>query len=186
MTITKASLRKQLLQQRRSLDPELWRNYSDRICSNLQNSSIFQQAETILGYFSINQEPDLSPLFTQKTWGFPRCLGDSLHWYYWQPTEVLIEGSYGIPEPSLDASRVSPDQVDLILVPAVACDAQGYRLGYGGGFYDRLFQQTQWSKITAIAIVFDFAYLPSLPRDSWDKQLQGICTESRVYLQTRL
>ncbi len=177
MKQTKARLRQQLLQQRRSLEPKLWRDYSDRLCENLQNSSLFQRAETILGYFSINQEPDLSPLFSQKTWGFPRCVGESLHWHYWKPTERLITGSYGIAEPAVDAPRVSAAAVDLILVPAVACDLQGYRLGYGGGFYDRMLQQPQWSKITAIGIIFAFAYLPSLPRDSWDQQLNGVCTE---------
>jgi 5-formyltetrahydrofolate cyclo-ligase len=72
--------------------------------------------------------------------------------------------------------------VDLLLVPAVACDVHGYRLGYGGGFYDRLLSQPAWIGKPAIAIVFEYARLPTVPRDPWDKPLQGICTETGLYL----
>lgn len=180
MKQSKNKLRKQLLAQRRALTPELWRVKSDRLCANLQSWSVFQNAQNILAYFSIQNEPDLTPLFSQKNWGFPRCVGDSLHWHYWQPTEVLIPGAYGILEPSPDAPTVSPQTVDLILVPAVACDSLGYRLGYGGGFYDRMLQQSHWSGIKAIAIIFDFAYLPELPRNVWDQKLDGVCTETML------
>lgn len=180
MKQSKNKLRKQLLTQRRALTPELWRVKSDRLCDNLQSWSVFQNAKTILAYFCIQNEPDLTPLFSQKKWGFPRCVGDSLHWHHWQPTEVLTPGAYGILEPSPDAPTVSPQTVDLILVPAVACDSLGYRLGYGGGFYDRMLQQSHWSGIKAIAIIFDFAYLPELPTNVWDQKLDGVCTETML------
>lgn len=178
----KQKLRKQLLKKRRSLSPEVWRSQSDRLCQRLQSWSEFQTAQTILGYFSIQQEPDLTPLFQGKNWGFPRCVGESLHWYRWQPGEELIPGAYGILEPSPKAILIYPEQVDLILVPAVACDAAGYRLGYGGGFYDRLLAQPQWQKTRAIGIIFDFAYLPELPVDTWDRRLDGVCSETRLIL----
>lgn len=68
--------------------------------------------------------------------------------------------------------------VDLILVPAVACDRHGYRLGYGGGFYDRMLSLNEWTTPPTVGIVFDFAYLPQLPIDRWDKPLQAVCTET--------
>lgn len=77
---------------------------------------------------------------------------------------------------------IEPGAVDLLLVPAVACDRRGYRLGYGGGFYDRLLSSPEWADKTAIAIVFDFAQLPSLPNDPWDQRLVGVCTESGLFL----
>jgi len=72
--------------------------------------------------------------------------------------------------------------VDLMLVPAVACDVRGYRLGYGGGYYDRLFSQPQWQQVPAIGIVFEYARLPSLPKDVWDRPMTGICSESGLFL----
>lgn len=158
---------------------EEWREKSDRICSNLQVFPLFTSAQTILVYFSFRQEPDLSPLFADasRQWGFPRCVGDTLNWHLWSPQDTLQTGAYGIPEPHSTAPTLKPAEVDLILVPAVACDYQGYRLGYGGGYYDRLLSSTEWSAKPTIGIVFEFAFLPQLPVDSWDKPLQGVCTE---------
>jgi 5-formyltetrahydrofolate cyclo-ligase len=65
--------------------------------------------------------------------GFPRCVGDTLVWHIWTPSSahLLQTGAYGIPEPCPTAPTLASSEVDLILVPAVACDYQGYRLGYG-------------------------------------------------------
>jgi 5-formyltetrahydrofolate cyclo-ligase len=176
---TKTSLRRQLLQQRRELSPVLWREWSDRICLHLQNCPQFQRSQTILGYQSCNQEPDLSYLFTHsdKQWGLPRCVGKDLLWHRWQPTEPLATGAYGILEPSLELPQLEPASVDLLLVPAVAIDRSGTRLGYGGGYYDRLRADPQWYKVPAIGIVFDFAYVETLPIDPWDISLDTVCTE---------
>jgi 5-formyltetrahydrofolate cyclo-ligase len=181
-TSEKAALRKHLLQKRRSLPENLWQQWSEQICQHLRQSSQFTQAETVLAYFSFRQEPDLSSLFElPKNWGFPRCAEQSLIWHAWTPHDPLQTGAYGIPEPHPNAPVLSAAQVDLLLVPAVACDRQGFRLGYGGGFYDRLLCQPEWSHKPAIGIVFDQAYLPCLPQDPWDRALMAVCTESGLF-----
>ncbi|MGL5064974.1 MAG: 5-formyltetrahydrofolate cyclo-ligase [Microcoleus sp.] len=180
---TKTELRKSLLQTRKSLSPEARKDKSDRICTHLQKSPIFTEAKTVLAYFSFRQEPDLSLLFTtSKKWGFSRCVGKDLSWHVWQPGDALRAGTYGIPEPLPDAIKIDYSEVDLILVPAVGCDLQGYRLGYGGGYYDRMLNLPEWRSKRAIGIIFEFALLPELPVDSWDQPLQGICTESSLQL----
>jgi 5-formyltetrahydrofolate cyclo-ligase len=182
--MNKSALRKQLLQARRSLAVTDWQAKSQRICDYLQQSTQFRQAQTVLAYFSFRQEPNLSPLFTpEKTWGFPRCVNHSLVWHCWSPQSPLPlqAGAYGIPEPDSDLPTLTPKQVDLILVPAVACDRRGYRLGYGGGFYDRLFSHPDWATKPAIGIIFDLAYHPHLPNDPWDKPLTAVCTESGIF-----
>lgn len=180
--LNKTELRRYLLQTRQSQTVEEWKQKSDRIVSQLQNSVIFNQATTVLAYFSFRQEPDLSSLFndSQRRWGFPRCIGKSLSWHFWNCDDELISGKYGISEPHPDADMISPDEVDLIIVPCVGCDRQGYRLGYGGGYYDRLLSSPEWSQIPTIGIVFDFAYLPQLPIESWDKPLKSVVTEIGV------
>lgn len=178
-SLTKTELRKSLLNTRKSLSAQEWREKSDRLCNHLQNSPLFTQAKTILAYFSCRQEPDLSPLFTTpKKWGFPRCVGSYLSWHVWQPGDALHTGAYGILEPLPDAPKIDPSEVDLILVPAVGCDLRGYRLGYGGGYYDRMLSKAEWKSKIAIGIIFEFAFLTQLPVDSWDQTLHGICTES--------
>ncbi|MCU0541144.1 MAG: 5-formyltetrahydrofolate cyclo-ligase [Oscillatoriaceae cyanobacterium Prado104] len=182
-SLTKTELRKSLLKTRKSLPEKEWREKSDRLCNNLQKSPLFTQAKTILAYFSFRQEPDLSPLFTiPRKWGFPRCIGKDLSWHLWQPSDALHTGAYGILEPLPDAPKIDASEVDLILVPAVGCDVRGYRLGYGGGYYDRMLTLPEWRSKIAIGTIFDFALLAQLPVDSWDKPLHGICTESRLEL----
>ncbi len=179
MNTAKICLRRQLLQQRRELSSTLWREWSDRICVQLQNYPQFERSQTILGYQSCNQEPDLSYLFTHtdKQWGLPRCVGKDLIWHRWQSTEPLITGAYGILEPASELPLLEPASVDLMLVPAVAVDRHGYRLGYGGGYYDRLRADPLWRKVPSIAIVFACAYLEILPIDPWDIRLDAVCTE---------
>ena len=194
----KKELRRLLIKKRKSLSKAEWSQKSDRLCSHLKSSPLFIRASTILAYFSFRQEPDLSYLFTEfteksdaapsepntgaqlatKSWGFPRCVDKQLVWHYWKPGKKLIPGAFGIFEPDPNASIVTPAEVDLILVPAVACDRRGYRLGYGGGFYDRLLSSPEWVDKPTIGIVFEFARLPELPIDPWDRPLQQVCTEA--------
>lgn len=179
--LTKTELRRLLIKQRRAISPEEYQEKSDRLCQNLQHNPLFQQAKTILSYFSFRQEPDLSLLLsnTDKKWGFPRCVQQSLTWHYWQPGETYNINGYGIIEPDADLIQLQPSEVDLILVPSVACDTQGYRLGYGGGFYDRMLSLPEWNLIPTVGIIFDFSYLPQLPIDYWDQPLTTVCTESQ-------
>jgi 5-formyltetrahydrofolate cyclo-ligase len=176
----KVKLRRELLKIRQSMTVEEWKQKSDRLCSNLQKSVIFNQANTILAFFSIRQEPDLSSLFfdSQRQWGFPRCVGTSLSWHSWKPEQPLNTGAYNIKEPHPEAPTIQPEEVDLILVPCVACDQRSYRLGYGGGYYDRLLSSPDWAKKPTIGIVFNFAYLSQIPVEPWDKPLQIVITEN--------
>lgn len=183
-TSEKKELRRSILAMRRSLHPTEWQAKSQQLCQNLQHHPGFVEAKTILAYFSIHQEPDLNPLFSHSyTWGFPRCVGKQLAWHIWSvdAAHALQTNKYGIPEPHPDAPMLEPDQVDLILVPAVACDHRGYRLGYGGGFYDRLLSAPEWANKLTIGIVFEAARLPHLPVDAWDRPLHSVCTEVGCY-----
>ncbi|MBW4471431.1 MAG: 5-formyltetrahydrofolate cyclo-ligase [Stenomitos rutilans HA7619-LM2] len=180
----KRALRKELLAQRQAIAPDLWQTQSNQLCAQLRSSPLLTQAQTVLAYFSIRQEPDLRGLFAvEKVWGFPRCVGKTLHWHIWSPQASLPlqPRAYGILEPHPDSPMLTPELVDLLLVPAIACDQRGYRLGYGGGFYDRLLASPLWAEKPTIGIVFDQAYLPVLPEDAWDRPLTAVCTENGLF-----
>lgn len=142
---------------------------------------MFEQAHTICAYVSTQREPDLASLFAQpKLWGLPRCVNKNLIWHPWQWGEALISGAYGIPVPAHQERILTPDQVDLCLIPCLAGDRQGYRLGYGGGYYDRLFEDQGWRAIPKLGVLFSWALQEKLPHDDWDIPLQGMVTEKEV------
>lgn len=178
----KNTLRRQVLTQRQSMPVEQWRLFSQTLCQQLLDSSLWEQAQTILAYMTFRQEPDLSWLFLQgqdREWGIPRCVGKDLVWHHCHPlnSQMLQTGKYGILEPYPDCPELSAADVDLILVPAVACDRNGYRLGYGGGYYDRLLTSPDWSSIPTVGMIFAQDLFDNLPTESWDQPLQFICTE---------
>jgi 5-formyltetrahydrofolate cyclo-ligase len=188
---SKKTLRSQLLTQRKALSVDEWRAKSGAICQNLAQFEWVQAAQTILVYLSHRQEPDLSSLWTRylshKRWGISRCVDKTLVWHACNPADSsqLQPGTYGILEPVSTLPLIEAGTVDLILVPAVGCDRQGFRLGYGGGFYDRMLGDAAWAKVPTIGIVFEFAYLDRLKSDPWDYPLQAVCTEFGIDLKER-
>lgn len=196
----KIQLRRRFLKQRQQLDSSNWNYYSQNICRNLSLMPEFQQARSILAFTSFRQEPDLSSLYCatdrsvtdttsiaseshtkqSKQWGFSRCVGKDLVWHQYQPGFTWISGAYGIHEPASDWPYVNLSKVDLILVPAVACDRTGGRLGYGGGFYDRFLREIEQQAILTIGIIFSFAYCDRLPTQAWDRSLDFVCTEMTI------
>lgn len=182
----KSALRKTLLDRRRSLSPEEWREKSGHLCQQLQSLDLYQAAirrsdTKVLAYFSTRQEPDLSTLFEVGQFGFPVCEEKTLLWRSWRMGEALNIGSFGIREPLRSASPIVPEQVGLILVPCVGCSPRGFRLGYGGGFYDRMLAQPEWQRIPTIGITFDSGITEDWEPDAWDHQCSIICTEKRLY-----
>lgn len=186
--VSKKTLRQDLLQARQAIPKEVWQKKSYQLCLHLKASSFFSQAQTVLAYFSFRQEPDLSSLLAtdseKYTWGFPRCQGISLVWHAWRPGSPTQVGAYGICEPHPSLPLLAAEQVDLILIPAIACDAKGYRLGYGGGFYDRLLSLSEWQSKPTVGLIFESTRLAALPIDPWDKPLQAVCTEAGFFLSS--
>jgi 5-formyltetrahydrofolate cyclo-ligase len=180
MSLDKPTLRRQWLAQRRSLTPIEWLRWSDQICDHLRQLPEYIAARTVLAYSSYRQEPDLSPLWDDhsKVWGLPRCVDRDLVWHRFdRRIDTLQTGAFGILEPSATSPELNASQVDLILVPCVGCDRRGYRLGYGGGFYDRLLADPDWARIPTIGITFSPMVVDQLPVDPWDRPLDRVCTE---------
>lgn len=204
--VDKGTFRKQLLKRRQQMPKAEWQKKSSAICKHLEASYLLGNARTILAYTSFRQEPDLMPLIhhlaqstahpqpmkveapiQHRTLGFPRCAEKSLFWHQWHPDQpdAMVSGAYGILEPKDCLPLITPQMLgpqDVLLVPAAGCDRHGYRIGYGGGFYDRLLSQPEWSVVTTIGVVFDFAYVDQLPVDPWDQPLDGVCTENGLFM----
>jgi 5-formyltetrahydrofolate cyclo-ligase len=181
MVNDKKKLRSQLLTQRRNLSLEDWQTKSKLICQHLINSDLL--TNTVLIYSPINQEVNLTYLWENfhGRWSLSRCVENNLQWHLWAPNQPLHRGKYGLLEPDETLPMVDYNQVSTILIPSIACDRQGYRLGYGGGYYDRFLSDPHWSQKNTIGITFDFGYLELLPHDPWDIALKYVCTEVGLY-----
>ena len=179
---TKKQLRRDLLTQRRQIPEQIWQQKSQALCDRISNWQIFQQSQNILAFTSFRQEPDLNSLwqrFPDKNWGFSRCVDKDLIWHQVAIADFernLRSGAFGILEPRHDLPLIDLDNIDLILIPALACDRRGYRLGYGGGFYDRCLPNSTGFKA---GIIFDDFYINVIPSDIWDVPLDAVITEKQ-------
>jgi 5-formyltetrahydrofolate cyclo-ligase len=107
------------------------------------------------------------------------ALGEPLVFRRWLPGEPTVPGVWNIPRPASDAPVVEPD---VLLVPMLAFDRRGYRLGYGGGFYDRTLELLRAKKlIVAIGVAYAAQEIDSVPHDSHDQPLDFIMTEHHVF-----
>ena len=133
----------------------------------------------VAGYWPLGGEVDLRPLLAEwhqagRIALLPRVTGPGqpLCFHRWTPSMVLEPARFGVEEPPAGAPTLRPD---VLLVPALAVDAQGYRLGYGGGFYDRTLEELH--PITAIGVVFAAQRVEKLPHDDFDRRLTHLATE---------
>lgn len=176
--IQKKALRAQLRHQRGGISSAQHQQFSRDIIRHLTQNPWWAEVQQVFSYVPILGEPDLTGLwepYPGKIWGLPRRVGQELIWHQWQWGTLLTQGK--IPEPYPDAPELTPQPGDFLLIPALAYDHQGYRLGYGGGYFDRLLAQPQWQAVYCIGIVFSQFLLPVLPRAPWDRTVQAVCTE---------
>lgn len=188
MDVAKKTIRQELLATRQNLSNSLHQQLSQKICQHLEDflAHNLTKNKEVLGYWPYRQEPDLSSLLRQSQyqWGLPRCLPSNtstdrqLAWHHWQWGEPLVANRYGLQEPAAHLPMIDIAQVGVLIVPAVAIDQCGYRLGYGGGYFDRLLSQQPWQQVMTVGVVFNFAYVPTLPIEEHDQPLNAICTES--------
>ncbi|MFZ4116569.1 MAG: 5-formyltetrahydrofolate cyclo-ligase [Chthoniobacterales bacterium] len=131
----------------------------------------WQNASSILLYAPLPGEPDLLGLleeFLEKRFFFPRIEKKKLHLYQWFPGAGWFSGSYGLQEPDPDEwSEVSIEDVDLAVIPGLAFDQAGGRLGRGGGFYDRLLSDSVWRGFK-VGVAWPWQIVSSVPREPHD------------------
>ena len=139
----------------------------------------YADAQTILAYCAIPDEVGTSELIAHayacgKTVALPVVVGDCLELRKYDPAK-LRPGYRGILEPSDDAERVSPSEVDLAIVPGMAFDPHGHRLGRGGGFYDRLIPQLH---CPLVGICFSCQLVPSIPLEPFDLPVNLVISDN--------
>jgi 5-formyltetrahydrofolate cyclo-ligase len=173
----KAELRQRCRQIREGLSPAEIKTSSEAVCAHLIGWHSLQQADTALSYIAFRNEIDLGRLFVhwpEKRWLAPRIVDGAelapgqkpyLVPHRYDPNR-LVRHRFGMLEPEPCLQVVDPSEVQIVLVPGVAFDRRGGRLGFGGGFYDRLLPQAD--RAIRVGVTHAQLVLDAIPMGPWD------------------
>jgi 5-formyltetrahydrofolate cyclo-ligase len=196
------NIRIEMRQKRRALNVIEKKCNAEQLCRHLKRHFLFKRQQFVAIYLANDGEIDPFP-YIQALWKYnKRVYLPVLHptkknqlWFYrYQSTTALRTNRFGISEPKhRNAERIPPWALTLILLPLVAFDSEGGRLGMGGGFYDRTFafinnKQNKrkdtllrpWMPLLC-GLAHDFQHVDRLPTVDWDVPLKNIATDKKVY-----
>jgi 5-formyltetrahydrofolate cyclo-ligase len=183
----KALLRKIIQVKRDKIPDKLRQELSRAVTEKFLSSPEYLAAGTILMFYPFRSETDITPainsaLKDNKKVVLPKIEQNRLQLYYINDTSSdLVSGYMGILEPlEGHCIKASPRDIDLAVIPGVCFDKNMNRLGYGGGFYDRLVPGLP-ENVIKIAMCFDFQVLDSIAADIHDKKIDKIITEKNTY-----
>lgn len=176
----KTSLRKQLRQERRNICNKS--ELDDRICKNLLKSDFYKNAETVLFYAALDEEINIdkciiSAIDSGKKAALPVCTDTdgNMRFYYINSLNDLKAGAFGVREPDTDfCHEVKDFNGSVCVVPGIAYDVKGYRLGYGKGYYDRFLKNFP---LISVGLCYNELVRTSLPTEEYDIPVDYIVTE---------
>ena len=170
----KTSLRLKAKNIRNNLDIK---QISKNIVNNLIEMDIFKKANDIMIFYPLEKEINLLDLlnFEDKNFYLPRMKGKNLECCPYKKGDDLVIKKYNIKEPITES--ISNPKPDLIIIPALAIDKYGNRLGYGGGFYDKFLANNKSIKLVPIPeeLIFE-----NIPHESFDIKIDYFVTEKKV------
>ena len=166
----KKELRRSIREQKRAMTIEEIEQRSARLGQLFAASEAYKNAKTIYGYLPYNQEVRTVPMLEQalkdgKRVAVPKCYGDEMKFIFMDDLSRVEKGYANIPEPIADGP-IADDETALVLMPGLAFDPQGHRIGYGGGFYDKFLSREP--NHPTLALCYDFQMLPVLETEEHD------------------
>lgn len=182
----RAALRQQFKQRREDLSTAQRRTASQQIATRLAEYVAIHHTHTVAAFAATPAEVDLTPWIHQHlasggTVALPRIgYKGQMEFYLFDTNTPLQENRFGIAEPLASSPCVEPALIDAVLVPLVAFDSLGHRLGMGGGYYDRYLPRlTPDTPLIGVAFACQQHHEP-LPRAAWDVPLHAVVTENAV------
>ena len=175
----KQRMRELLIQKRRMLSAEERTAQSELILSQLEKMTVFREAKTVLLYYPKNNEVDVLPLFKRykrdKVLLLPVTHRNGMTANPYEGNDKMHRGKVGLPEPTTPPFE---GNIDVIIVPAVAFDKEGNRLGRGGGYYDRFLKKQ--THATIIGVGYDFQLVDEVPVRKHDQKMHRIILPSQT------
>jgi len=168
--MNKQELRKAIRTQKRAMTEEQIVEKSTRLGELFLASDAYKNAKTIYGYLPYNQEVRTVAMLEQalrdgKRVAVPKCYGDEMRFIFMDDLSKVEKGYANIPEPIFD-EPIADDETALVLMPGLAFDPQGHRIGYGGGFYDKFLAKEP--NHPTLALCYDFQMVEHLETEEFD------------------
>ena len=177
----KNQLKESILEKRNSLSKEEITERSKQIENNLFNLEQYKKSKTIMFFVSFNSEVNTHEMIKDalkiKTIAVPKVVGHEIEPSVIIDFDNLVSAKFGILEP-IELMKIAYKNIDLVLVPGIAFDKQGHRIGYGFGYYDKFLKKVP--KAIKIGLAFDFQIVDKVPREEHDVAVDLIVTEKRV------
>lgn len=166
----KKALRAWIREKKREMTPQQIEEKSRLLARKFLSCEAYRNAKTVYGYLPYNQEVRTTAMLAQalkdgKQVAVPKVYGEEMRFIVLEDLSKVEKGYAGIPEPIADGP-VAEDPNALVLMPGLAFDAQGHRIGYGGGFYDK-FLAAEPNHPT-VALCYDFQLLDQLETEEFD------------------
>ena len=166
----KKALRQYIREQKRAMPDSLIEEKSRLLGEQFRASALYRNASCIYGYLPYNQEVRTIPMLEQalrdgKKVAVPKVYGEEMRFILLEDMSAVEKGYAGIPEPVAD-EPVANDPAALVLMPGLAFDREGHRIGYGGGFYDRFLEKEP--NHPTLALCYDFQMLEHLDTEEHD------------------
>tara|TARA_Y100001968_G_scaffold333928_1_gene401263 strand:+ start:6282 stop:6851 length:570 start_codon:yes stop_codon:yes gene_type:complete len=181
MSIKKESLRKEFAKKRMVNFDRIEINIYKQVEDLLKNNPYQYKTEKYVGiYWPLKGEVNLMNLckIEKIKFAFPSTNKNKKMNYHPFSNQVFVKDSMGIPYPKTN-NCLEPFEMSLMLVPAIAIDKHGYRLGYGGGYFDKLRSNKEWRSVISLAVLPSSCLLnKELPKQSWDIPFDGWITEN--------
>lgn len=180
----KKLLRKQILEIAEKLDKNYKEISSKKIYDLVISTEEYKKANTIFCFVGMENEVDTKSIIQKafddgKRVAIPLMISKGIMVAKEiKSLENLVKNNYGIFEPTVDATTIEPDQIDLCILPCLSCSRSGVRLGYGGGYYDRYLQNQSFIKM---CICFEKLTSESIPQDKYDEKVDFLVTEIGIY-----
>jgi len=166
----KTALRREIRDKKRAMTQQQITDASARLVELFVSTEFYRDAKTLYGYLPYNQEVRTIPIL-ERAWAdgkrvaVPKVYGDEMRFIYITDLTQVEKGYSGIPEPIAD-EPVADDPTALVLMPGLAFDRAGHRIGYGGGFYDK-FLAAEPNHPT-VALCYEFQMQESLETEEFD------------------
>lgn len=182
----KTTIRKEKIAARKAIEPDQRKIRSEKLCRKIIDSEFYENAEIIMIYKAAAGEVMLDvlekdALSKKKKLCYPLCVNKTdMKALMPKDENAFVSGAFGIMEPDKNnALEISPEDIDLIIAPCTAFDEECRRIGMGAGYYDRYLPKCNKAYVAAAA--FEVQKTQNVPTDIYDKTLNAVVSEEKVY-----